>query len=64
MATDKGSSTVILGGGFGGLTAANELRRQLGKEHQITLVDKKPRFLMGFAKLWILSGQRKPGEGV
>lgn len=64
MATDKGSSTVILGGGFGGLTAANELRRQLGKEHKITLVDKKPQFLMGFAKLWVLSGRRKPGEGV
>lgn len=64
MAASKGSSIVILGGGFGGLTAANELRRLLGKEHQITLVDRKPQFFMGLAKLWIMTGQRRYGEGV
>lgn len=56
-------SIVILGGGFGGLTSANELRARLGKEHTITLVDKKPKFFMGLAKLWILSGRREFGEG-
>jgi len=63
VAASRGSSIVILGGGFGGLTAANELRRLLGKEHRITLIDKKHQFLMGFAKLGILSGAREPGEG-
>jgi sulfide:quinone oxidoreductase len=63
VAGGRGSSIVILGGGFGGLTVANQLRRQLGREHQITLIDKKPQFSMGFATLWVLSGRREPGEG-
>jgi sulfide:quinone oxidoreductase len=58
------SSIVILGGGFGGLTVANELRRRIGKEHRITLIDKNAQFLMGLAKLGILSGQRIPNEGL
>lgn len=53
---------LILGGGFGGITAANQLRERLGKEHQIIMIDKKSSFLMGLAKLWILSGQREPGD--
>lgn len=63
MVASWGRSILILGGGFGGLTTANELRRQLGKEHKITLVDRKDRFFMGLAKLWVLSGRRQPGEG-
>ena len=31
---------LILGGGIGGLVAANKLRKKLGKEHKITLIDK------------------------
>jgi sulfide:quinone oxidoreductase len=58
-----GKSILILGGGFGGLTSANELRARLGSEHTITLVDKKAKFFMGLAKLWILSGRRELGEG-
>jgi len=58
------NSIVVLGGGFGGLTAANELRRHLGKEHQIMLIDKKAQFLMGLAKLAILSGRRNANEGI
>jgi sulfide:quinone oxidoreductase len=52
------ASIVILGGGFGGLAAANELRSFLGKSHEITLVDRDDRFYMGFAKLWDLAGVR------
>jgi sulfide:quinone oxidoreductase len=57
-----GKSIVILGGGFGGLTAANDLRLQLGKEHRVTVIDKKSQFFMGLAMLWVLSGQRRPWE--
>lgn len=53
---------LILGGGFGGLTAAHALRRGLGSEHKITLVDKQPLFFMGLTKLWILAGRREVGE--
>jgi sulfide:quinone oxidoreductase len=53
---------VILGGGFGGLEAAHELRAAL-PEAEITLVDRTDRFYMGFAKLWDLAGIRPLTEG-
>ena len=50
---------VILGGGFGGLAAANELRESLpSSQVKITVIDKKDWFMVGFAKLWILNGTR------
>lgn len=58
-----GAHIVILGGGFGGLTAAVTLRSRLGPEHQITVVDRKADFFMGLAKLWVLTGRRGSGEG-
>ncbi len=50
---------VILGGGFGGLSAANELRNTLSTSQvKITVIDKKDWFMVGFAKLWIINGTR------
>lgn len=50
---------LILGGGFGGLSAANEIRNSLSSsEVKITVVDKKNWFMVGFAKLWIIRGKR------
>ena len=50
---------LILGGGFGGLSAANELRKTLSSsEVKITVIDKKDWFMVGFAKLWIINGTR------
>ena len=50
---------VILGGGFGGLSAANELRDTLSSSQvKITVIDKKDWFMVGFAKLWIINGTR------
>jgi sulfide:quinone oxidoreductase len=46
--------TLILGGGFGGIATAVELRRLLGDDHEIVLVDRKPQFAMGLRKLWEL----------
>lgn len=54
---------LILGGGFGGLAAANELRRILPDEHEITLVDRRDKFSVGFAKLWDIVGVRSLAEG-
>jgi sulfide:quinone oxidoreductase len=54
----KGKHIVILGGGFGGLSCANLLRNNLSNEHQITVIDKKDHFIMGFVNLWILHGHR------
>ena len=53
------SHVVILGGGFGGLSAANELRDSLSSSQvEITVIDKKDWFMVGFAKLWIINGTR------
>ena len=50
-----------MGAGFGGLTTANILRKNLSlysNEHQISIVDSKDYFIMGLVNLWILSGTR------
>lgn len=57
-----GKHILILGGGFGGLAAADTLRRGLGAEHKVTLVDRQPLFFMGLTKLWVLNGRRQVGE--
>lgn len=50
---------MILGGGFGGLAAANELRQNLPADVKITIIDKKDYFMMDLVKLWILNGTRE-----
>ena len=50
------SSTVILGGGFGGLAAANALRTLLPAEHHITVVDQSADFVVGAGKTWLMLG--------
>jgi sulfide:quinone oxidoreductase len=54
---------LILGGGFGGLAAAQELRERLTPDDEITLVDRSDRFYIGFAKIWDLVGMRPLEEG-
>jgi len=56
---------VILGGGFGGLSSAHELRNSLSSSQvKITLIDKKDWFMVGFAKLWIVNGTRTFEESI
>ncbi len=58
-----GTRIVILGAGFGGITAALELAQTLGAEHTITLVERSPSFMMGLRKLWIMTGRGTRAEG-
>ena len=53
-----GKRILILGAGFGGLAAATELRKSLGQDHRVIVVDRKKSFMMGLVKLWILEGSR------
>jgi sulfide:quinone oxidoreductase len=55
--------TLVLGGGFGGIAAAVELKRLLGDEHEVVLVDRAERFSMGLRKLWELVGHATIAEG-
>ena len=48
------STTLILGGGFGGIVAANTLRTALPREHRIVLIDRSPTFRVGATKTWIV----------
>ncbi len=58
--TENIPHVLILGGGFGGLSTANEIRNSLSSSKvRITVVDKKDWFMVGFAKLWIMNGKRK-----
>lgn len=54
---------VILGGGFGGLAAAHELRSRLPSTDEVVVVSTTDRFFMGFAKLWDLAGVRSLDGG-
>ncbi len=59
--SSEGKRVLILGAGFGGLTTANLLQKNLSLssvKHQISIVDSKDYFIMGLVNLWILSGIR------
>lgn len=56
-------SIVILGGGFGGITAARELIRGLGDRAEITLIERSSTFLMGLRKLWMVTGAGTRPDG-
>ena len=53
---------VILGGGIGGVATANRLRRRLQRHHRIVLVNRDPDFTFAASYLWVMSGQRRPGQ--
>jgi sulfide:quinone oxidoreductase len=61
--SSEGKHILILGAGFGGLTAANLLQKNLSSlspsaQYQVSIVDQKDYFMMGLVNLWILSGIR------
>jgi sulfide:quinone oxidoreductase len=55
--------TLVLGGGFGGITVAAELKGSLGPGHEVVLVDRNEYFSMGLRKLWELVGHATITEG-
>lgn len=57
-----GKTIVVLGGGVGGLTAANALRRRLDASHRVVLVDKRGEHLFAPSLLWLMVGQRRPAQ--
>lgn len=55
--------TLVLGGGFGGIATAVELRGLLGEDHEVVLADSRPDFAMGLRKLWELVGHGTVADG-
>ncbi len=65
MASGKNgpSETVlVLGGGIGGVVAANRLRRRLDRRHRVILVNRYPDFTFAASFLWVMSGKRQPSQ--
>ena len=50
---------IILGGGMGGLVAANELKKKSGKKARVILIDKNPNHIYAPSFLWLMLGKRK-----
>jgi sulfide:quinone oxidoreductase len=56
------TTTLVLGGGFGGITCARALRAALPPEHKIVVVDRAPLFFVGATKTWVMIGARTAEE--
>lgn len=54
------SNIVVLGGGIGGLSAAFELKEELGGAHRITLVSDHDVFKFTPSNPWVAVRWRKP----
>lgn len=57
-----GKTVVVLGGGIGGVVAANKLHHLLGREHRVVVVDRSPRHSFTGSYVWVLSGERTVGQ--
>ncbi len=56
------ATVVILGGGVGGLVAANTLRRRLDRSHRIVLLDRRAQHVFAPSFLWMMLGWREPHQ--
>ena len=57
-------TTLILGGGLGGLTAAHHLRMLAPRDHRIVVVEQKETFSLCMSNLWLMTGERQTSEEV
>src|SRR5215212_4448563 len=56
------AKVLILGGGFGGVVAAERLAEKLGDEHQITLVSRSRQFVFYPALVRLAFGKSEPAD--
>src|ERR1044071_2828316 len=56
------ANVLILGGGFGGVVAAERLAKTLGPEHRLTLVSRGPRFTFYPALVRLAFGRCEPDD--
>lgn len=55
-------TVTVLGGGIGGLVAANELRKHLPREHRVVVIEKNAQHAFAPSFLWLVTGERKPEQ--
>ena len=63
-ATSKRRKILVLGGGSGGLVAATQLGINLGKDHDVILIDRRSQHIFMPAFLFLMVGQRQPKDVV
>lgn len=54
-----GKTILILGGGWGGLTAAHQLRGLVSSEHRIVVIERSATFSLGLSNLGLMTGERE-----
>jgi len=55
-------TVLVLGGGVGGLVAANRLRKLLPARHRVVLVDRERQHVFQPSPLWLAVGDRAPED--
>lgn len=58
----KSKNILILGGGIGGMVTARDLRKHLGDQHKIILVDKNAFHTFQPSYFWLVIGWRTPAD--
>jgi sulfide:quinone oxidoreductase len=56
------TTTVVLGGGIGGVVAARRLRSLAGKEHRVVVLDRSAVHLFQSSLLWLMEGSRRADQ--
>jgi sulfide:quinone oxidoreductase len=62
MSSSASKTVLVLGGGVGGLVAANRLRERLSRDQRVVLVDRERQHVFQPSLLWLAVGQRTPDE--
>ena len=52
-------TVLILGGGWGGLTAAHHLRALVASEHRVLVIERSASFSLGVSNLGLMTGERE-----
>ncbi len=55
-------TVVILGGGVGGIVAANHLRSRLNSGHRVVIIEKNAQHAFAPSFLWVMTGDRQPDQ--
>lgn len=62
MKNISSQTVLILGGGIGGIAAANRLCKKLDPRHRIVLVNREEDFAFAASFLWVMNGSRQPSQ--